>query len=223
MSALLCTAQRVTLALAGCIGLSSCNPAPPSTEFWRPWYEAPTAPDEDDGGEPDLPPDLAAADLGGPVDLLRADAADGSTMPGNCSLAITVTTSSAGGRYSPRNIGAIWVSDSSNRFIKTLNVWADKRAKYLKQWNQATAAASVPASRTDAISGATKSSHGVRTGTWNCTNTASVARCTSTGLASRLSLARSAASVSTSSRRTIVGPAAADSAIDCENRSATAR
>lgn len=70
------------------------------------------------------------------------------------------------------NFGAIWISDASDRFIKTLNVWANKRAKYLVKWNDATAAAMVPASRTDAISGATMSSHGVRSGTWDCSDLA---------------------------------------------------
>lgn len=166
-------AQAVwTLLCAATLASCADGPDPAQGEFWRPWYDTVDASEPVDPTDP--PPDLA-----GPADLRPPDRRDmGSpdlaSMPGSCSLAVTVTTVSPGGRYSPRNIGAIWVSDSSNRFIKTLNVWADKRAKYLKQWNQATAAASVPASRTDAISGATKSSHGVRTGTWNCTNTASV-------------------------------------------------
>ena len=114
------------------------------------------------------------------ADLATMPGADMATMtpdmamPMGCSLQVTVTTVSPGGKYSPRNIGAIWISDGSDRFIKTLNVWADRRAKYLKRWNTATSAAMLPANRVDAISSATKSSHGVRTGTWNCKNTAAM-------------------------------------------------
>jgi len=174
------------LALAAGIGLAACDTPPlVDSEFWRPWYAIADASDPVDlaEGKPDLaepidaaaggPQDLAGTpDLAGTADL--ANTPDMASMPKNCSLAVTVTTVSPGGKYSPRNIGAIWISDGSDRFIKTLNVWADRRAKYLKRWNAATTAAMLPANRVDAISSATKSSHGVRAGTWNCTNTASV-------------------------------------------------
>lgn len=170
------SAKQVLLACA--LLTSACGSPPEQREFWRPWYEL------IDGSVNEPPPDLSTP-LSTPPDAgNRPDGAalsDGSvgpadlgTMPRSCSLSVTVTTTSAGGRYSPRNIGAIWVSDASDRFIKTLAVWADKRARYLKRWNDATAAAGTPASRVDAISSATKSSHGVRTGTWGCTNTASM-------------------------------------------------
>jgi len=45
----------------------------------------------------------------------------------NGTLAVSVTTSSTGGNYAPRNIVAIWVEDNSGKFVKTLlayaNVW----------------------------------------------------------------------------------------------------
>lgn len=148
------------------LGLAACDGPPAAEELWRPWYEAPIE-EPTDPGPPDPIPDMRS-----PIDA-RMD--DGGTMPmpGNCTLSVTVTTASAGGRYSPRNIGAIWISDGNDRFVKTLNVWADKRSKYLKRWNEATLAAMVPGNRVDAISSATKSSHGVRTASWNCTNTMS--------------------------------------------------
>lgn len=151
------------LALAA-VGLVACGGPSGPSEFWRPWYELPDA-------EPSEP----ATDLAGPVDARPSGPTDGGAGPGpgGCSLAISVTTTSAGGRYSPRNIGAIWISDDSDRFIKTVSVWAEKRAKYLQRWNAATSAAKVPGSRVDAVSSATKSSHGVRSGAWNCTDTTS--------------------------------------------------
>ena len=181
--------QLARLSLAAGLWLTACDTPPPvQSEFWRPWYTVADASDpivDLAEGTPDLaepidaasggPPDLAAmpgTDMGAVADM--AAMGDMASMPKNCSLAVTVTTVSPGGKYSPRNIGAIWISDGSDRFIKTLNVWADRRAKYLKRWNAATTAAMLPANRVDAISSATKSSHGVRAGTWNCTNTASV-------------------------------------------------
>lgn len=153
--------------------LMACNTAAPfASEFWRPWYEV------EDAAPPSDSEDLAA-DQASPVDLATpspqdlsslTDMPDLSSMPQKCTLDVTVTTVTPGGKYSPRNIGAIWVSDDGDRFIRTLNVWADRRAKYLKRWNDTTSAAKVPANRTDAISSATKSTHGIRGGTWNCTD-----------------------------------------------------
>lgn len=163
---------RSILPLTAGVWLAACgSPPPPAGEFWRPWYEVA------DAAVSEPAPDLAVrvdassdpADLSG-----MTGTPDLATMPRMCSLAVTATTVSPGGKYSPRNIGAIWINDGGDQFIKTLNVWAERRAKYLKRWNAATAAAMHPADRTDAISSATKSSHGVRTGTWDCTNTASL-------------------------------------------------
>lgn len=46
-------------------------------------------------------------------------------------LSVSVTTSSAGGNYTPRNILAIWVEDSSGKFVKTLLVYANARMTHL--------------------------------------------------------------------------------------------
>ena len=98
------------------------------------------------GTAPKKPLELIDAAMPG-ADLATMPGTDMATttpdmaMPMGCSLQVTVTTASPGGKYSPRNIGAIWISDGSDRFIKTLNVWADRRAKYLKRWNAATSAA----------------------------------------------------------------------------------
>lgn len=131
-------------------------------EFWRPWYELPDALVSE---EPTI--DLGVRDLSSVQDASVSDL----TAPQGCTLSVSVTTSSAGGKYAPRNIGAIWISDGSGRFVKSLYVWAGQRAKYLRKWNEVTSAASLPASRVDAISSATLGSHGVRSATWKCTDT----------------------------------------------------
>jgi len=157
--------KRWKLFCAASLCLVACDGQQMPEELWRPWYEAPIV----DPIEPVDP----ILDMRSPIDARSADGGDvvdGGPMPGGCTLSVAVTTASPGGRYSPRNIGAIWISDGNDRFIKTLNVWAAQRAKYLTRWNAATAAAGVPGNRIDAISGATKGSHGLRTGSWGCTN-----------------------------------------------------
>jgi hypothetical protein len=81
-------------------------------------------------------------------------------------LTVTVTTSATtGGAFIPRNIVAIWVQNSSGQFVKSLLVYAQSQIQWLTNWNTASAG-----NKVDAITGATQSSHGVRTCTWNGTN-----------------------------------------------------
>ncbi len=85
-------------------------------------------------------------------------------------LDVSVTTSSTGGNYAPRNIVAIWIEDESGNFVKTLLAYAEKRIQHLNTWEKATNAKGSMYNRTDAITGATKSSHGTRTCSWNGTD-----------------------------------------------------
>jgi hypothetical protein len=70
------------------------------------------------------------------------------------SLTFRMTTAPYGGRYAPKNIGAIWVETSTGTFVKTLKRWARIRARYLSRF-----AASSKNDLTDAISGATLANH----------------------------------------------------------------
>lgn len=85
-------------------------------------------------------------------------------------LDVTVTTSSAGGNFAPRNIVAIWIEDASGNFVKTLLAYADKRIQHLNTWETSTNSKGSMYNRTDAITGATQSSHGKRNCTWNGTD-----------------------------------------------------
>jgi hypothetical protein len=96
--------------------------------------------------------------------MVSGEAASSAT----CALSVSVTTVSPGGRYNPRNVGAIWIADGEGRFIKSLNVWGDRRLRHVEAWNAATQAAGAAANVVDAVTGATQSVHGVRAGTWNC-------------------------------------------------------
>lgn len=77
-------------------------------------------------------------------------------LPGGTptSLTLDFTTADQGGKYSPANIGAVWVTDGSGRWVRTLEYWAFIRAKYLSKYNAAGAGLA-----TDAISGATFAVH----------------------------------------------------------------
>jgi len=82
-------------------------------------------------------------------------------------LAVTVTTVSYGGTYSPRNVVAIWVQSKTGVFVKTLLAYADVRKSYLSAWKTATASTY---NVVDAITGATRSSHQTLSCSWNGKN-----------------------------------------------------
>ncbi|MCE9615399.1 MAG: DUF2271 domain-containing protein [Lentisphaerae bacterium] len=78
-----------------------------------------------------------------------------------------VGTVTANGRYAPRHVLAIWVTDSQTNFIKTLKRQAAARSQYLYQWRARTGGYAP----VDGVSGATLSSHTTHTVTWDCRNT----------------------------------------------------
>lgn len=85
-------------------------------------------------------------------------------------LNFSVITASTGGNYAPRNVFVVWVEDASGNFVKTLSANADKRIQYLYKWSASTSAKNSLYNRIDAMTGATLSGHGTRTGTWNGTD-----------------------------------------------------
>jgi hypothetical protein len=89
-------------------------------------------------------------------------ASSGGMPAGVSSLTFSVLTKVIGGEYAPRNVGAIWITNSSGTFVKTLELWARQRLVYLKLFQQQTNRNSV-----DAVSSATLTSHRVHNATWN--------------------------------------------------------
>jgi hypothetical protein len=79
-------------------------------------------------------------------------------------LSFDVTTASQGGKYSPKNIGAIWVQNGSGQFVKSLEVWAAVRRKDLTRYNAAIGGSSVAV---DVTASATLSSHKAHHVSWN--------------------------------------------------------
>ena len=79
------------------------------------------------------------------------------------SVSFDVTTLSQGGKYSPKNIGAIWVQNSSGAFIKSLELWAKQRRTHLKKFNAAVGTTGA----VDVTASATLSSHRAHHVSWN--------------------------------------------------------
>jgi hypothetical protein len=101
-----------------------------------------------------------------------ATAAAGSSGGGSttCSLSVSVTTTAPGGRYQPRNVGAIWIADSAGGFLESLDVWGRQRLSHVTAWNAATKAAGVPGNTVDAVTSATLPAHRTHSVSWNCTD-----------------------------------------------------
>jgi len=81
------------------------------------------------------------------------------------SLSVSVLTSPAGGKYAPSHVLAIWVETAKGTFVKSLLVQAQKRKEYLTNWTTSSLN-----NTTDAVTGATLTSHAIRTCTWNGTD-----------------------------------------------------
>jgi hypothetical protein len=89
---------------------------------------------------------------------------DAGATAGGGKLTFSVLTHSQGGRYAPRNVGAIWIEDGTGTFVKTLAVWAATRARYLTKFT-----AEAKANRVDAVTSATLGNHSMHNVTWNMT------------------------------------------------------
>ncbi len=81
-------------------------------------------------------------------------------------LTVTVTTSTAGGSYSPKSLDAIWI-ENSGTFVKTIMGATGGNRGDLGNWSAASANNTI-----DAVTSATRSAYGVRQAIWNGTNTA---------------------------------------------------
>jgi hypothetical protein len=85
------------------------------------------------------------------------------TNSGACTLTFSVTTVTARGQYAPRNVGAIWISNATGQYVKSLDVWGSQRLGNVTAWQTASGG-----DKTDAITSATHASHGPHNVTWNC-------------------------------------------------------
>jgi len=82
----------------------------------------------------------------------------------------TLTSQTSGATYAPDHIMSIWIVNSSGTFVKSTLVYAGTRQQYLYTWVASDAALN----KLDAITGATQTSHGTRTSSWNGKNVSEV-------------------------------------------------
>lgn len=134
-------------ALAGSEG--AVPPAGPNPEASEPATEEPSPP-------------------ANPQEPVEGEPGDTGAESPTCALEVVATTVEIGGRYEPRNAGAIWVADDSGKFVKSLEVWGNRRLRHVEAWNDATAAAGVARNDVDAITSATLRTHGQHSVSWNC-------------------------------------------------------
>jgi hypothetical protein len=151
---------RAAFAALACTLVAGCGPATKSDpEFWTPYAGIGGAsPDVDD------PPATTSTGSGAGAGAGGGGGAPASPQQG---LLLEFTTISLDGEYAPKNVGAVWVADGQDAFVKTLEVWASKRANHLVKWKLASGANVV-----DAVTSATKKSHGPHASQWDGTNVA---------------------------------------------------
>ncbi|MDI1428738.1 DUF2271 domain-containing protein [Polyangium sorediatum] len=152
-------AKRIALAWASGLFLPmllACGPATRSDPaFWTPYTG-------DDGAGSTASEAASSTGTG-----MGGAGGTGGGAPAGGTLSFRVTTVSLDGEYAPKNIGAIWVTDAQDTFVKTLEVWAAKRVEHLVRWRAASGTNVV-----DAVTGATRKSHIEHAVFWNGTNTA---------------------------------------------------
>ena len=125
--------------------LAACSPANHNdAEYWSPSIVEPAAaPKEDAAVEDTTAPPPPAKDC----------------------LGVEFTTVSYGGRYGPRNVGAVWITNEAGKFVKTLEEWGLRRYSNLYAWRKSSGGNTV-----DAVTGATRSTASAHSSTWNCTD-----------------------------------------------------
>ncbi len=94
-----------------------------------------------------------------------ASTGTGQQPTGMPKLTVDFTTVTFKGQYAPKNVGAVWITNDQDVFVKTLERWAVKRSKYLVKWKAASNANVV-----DAVTGATRSQHGPHSLSWDGTD-----------------------------------------------------
>lgn len=79
-------------------------------------------------------------------------------------LTIRFETSTTAGRFSPRNVHAVWVQTKAGNFVRTLDLWGERHAKQLTDFK---AAVGDLAAAVQARTGATEKAYGAYTSRWN--------------------------------------------------------
>lgn len=80
-------------------------------------------------------------------------------------LTVNFTTVNLGGKYSPKNVGAVWIEGADGTYIKTLERWAAIRALDLIRWGEHACTAKWP--EADAITAATINTNKPHQSSWS--------------------------------------------------------
>ena len=123
------------------------------------------------GGSPPVDhaplPDAGAADASAFSGIRYGDAAVAPTCDPQNPSPLSVLTSGvrppdAGGRSAPKNVGAIWIERADGTFVRTLELWATTRRKWLLGFLESTGGNTV-----DAVTGATLKVHTTHEVEWD--------------------------------------------------------
>ena len=133
--------------------------------------EMPTEPEAPAEGEPTPADDEA----GGSMAMGPEEPAE-SAGPGM--LSVEFTSVGPGGRYAPRNCGAVWIEDEGGNFVKTIERWTAIRDRYLENWTRASGGwgfsffgnTSDNPDQVDVVTAGTLSRHQMHMSTWNMKN-----------------------------------------------------
>jgi hypothetical protein len=98
--------------------------------------------------------------------VFLAVAATGQVATNAPSVTLSFKTTPSTGKYTPRHVLAIWVTDTQDTLIRTLRVEANKRKKHLVQWLAVAGSNAV-----DGVTGATRKAHESVKVTWDCKDT----------------------------------------------------
>lgn len=96
------------------------------------------------------------------VGIMVSDFAHSQTIG---TMTFTVKTKAYGGDYTPKNVVAIWLSNPSGTFVRTFKLMAITQKNKLVKWGMAASN-----NTTNAITGATLTSHQTHSVTWDCKN-----------------------------------------------------
>lgn len=80
-------------------------------------------------------------------------------------LEVSFSTEQTDGEYAPHHILAVWIEQEDGTFVRSLKIRAAERIQYLKTWKKAS-----NSDMTDAITGATLTSHTNHMVNWNLQN-----------------------------------------------------
>ena len=106
-------------------------------------------------------PDASGGGGGGGGSGSGSGSGGGSGSAASQTMQVTFTTTESGGPYRPSNIVAVWIEGAGGAFVKTITRWSNVRTSSLVAWNQTSGGDA------DAVSGATRTTHGELVVNWD--------------------------------------------------------